>query len=103
MRGVPRERRAISRAPSCVSLRLEQAPGPGHDRRQLLGRIELEPCHDAEAIAQRIGQHAGPRCRADQRERGQIELDRAGRRPFADHDVDLEVLERRIQDLLDDR
>ena len=45
----------------------------------------------------------GARRRADQRERRQVELDAARRRTFADHDVDLEILERRIQDLLDDR
>ena len=74
-----------------------------HDALQLLGGVELEPRDDAEAVAQRIGQHAGAGGRADQRERRQVELDRARRRPLADHDVDLEVLERRIEDLLDHR
>ena len=66
-------------------------------------RVELEPGDDAEAVAQRVGQHAGARGRADQRERLQLELDRARRRALADHDVDLVVLERRIEDLLDHR
>ena len=66
-------------------------------------RVELEARDDAEAVAQRIGQHAGARRRADQRERRQVELHAARGRPLADHDVDLEVLERRIEDLLDDR
>src|SRR5262249_43155084 len=39
----------------------------------------------------------------DQRKRRQVELDRAGSRTFADHDVDLELLERGIEDFLDDR
>ncbi len=58
--------------------------------------------HDAEAIAQRIRQHAGARGRADQRERLQIELHAARGWPFADHDVDLIILERGVQDFLDD-
>ena len=65
--------------------------------------VELQALHDAEAVAQRRGQQAGARGRADQRERRQVELDRARRRPLADHDVDLVVLQRRVQDLLDDR
>ena len=66
-------------------------------------RVELEPRDDAEAVAQRVGEHAGARGRADQRERLQVELDRARRRALADHDVDLVVLQRRVEDLLDDR
>ena len=38
------------------------------------GVVELEPGDDAEAVAQRIGQHAGARGGADQRERLQVEL-----------------------------
>jgi hypothetical protein len=39
----------------------------------------------------------------DQREGLQVELDRARRRALADHDVDLVVLQRRVEDLLDHR
>ena len=39
----------------------------------------------------------------DQRERRQVELDRARAGTLADHDVELKVLHRRIEDLLDDR
>ena len=35
--------------------------------------------------------------RQDQRERRQVELDRTRRRTFADHDVDLEIFERRVE------
>ena len=86
-----------------VERHLEQAGRAANDLRQLLGAVELEPGDDAEAIAQRIGQHAGARGRADQRERLQLELDRARRRALADHDVDLVVLQRRVEDLLDHR
>jgi hypothetical protein len=102
-RGVPRERRAISKPPSASSGTSSRPAERRNDLRQFLGAVELEPGDDAEAVAQRVGEHAGARRRADQRERLQLELDRARRRPVADHDVDLVVLERRIEDLLDDR
>ena len=86
-----------------VDLDLEEPGRARDDLRELRGRIELEACDDAEAVAQRIGEHSGACRRADQRERRQVELDAARRRTFADHDVDLEILERRIEDLLDDR
>ena len=103
IRGVPRERRAISCAPAGSIAIFEQPRRARDDARQLLRRVELEPRDDAEAVAQRVGQHAGARGRADQRERRQVELDAARGRAFADHDVDLEILERRIEDFLDDR
>ena len=90
-------------APSASIAIFEQRGRAQHDARELVGVVELEPRDDAEAVAQRIGQHAGARRRAHQRERRQVELHAARRRSFADHDVDLEVLERGIQDLLDDR
>src|SRR6185295_7820970 len=58
---------------------------------------------NAETVAQRRSEQARARGGADQRERRQIELDRARAGTFADHDVELEVLERRIQHLFDDR
>jgi hypothetical protein len=67
------------------------------------GRIELQPSHDAEAVAQRIGEHAGAGGSTHQGEGLQVELDRAGRRALADHDVDLVVLQRRVEDFLHDR
>ena len=82
---------------------LQQACGALHDFRQLLFAVELEPRDDAEAVAQRVGEHAGARGGAGERERRQVELDRARRRPLADHDVELEVFQRRVKDLLDDR
>ena len=103
MRGVPRERSAMRRAPpgSTASPRIEARARD--DAGEVVDRVELEPLHDAEAVAQRGGQQARPRRRADQRERRQVELDRARRGTLADHDVELEVLHRRVQDLLDDR
>ena len=71
--------------------------------REFFRRVELQPGNDAEAVAQRVGQHAGAGGCADQGEGRQIELDRARRRTFANHDVDLEILQRRVEDFLDDR
>src|SRR5437763_325579 len=85
----------------------DRAPPPArraaHDRRQLVLAVELQARDDAEAVAQGVGQHAGTRGGAGKRERRQIELDRARRWALADHDVDLEVLERGVEDLLDYR
>src|SRR5712691_2061159 len=86
-----------------IESNLQQARGAAHDRRQLVLAVELQARDDAEAVAQRVGQHAGARGGAGERERRQIELDRARRRALADHDVDLEILERGVQDLLDHR
>jgi hypothetical protein len=70
---------------------------------QVLGLVVLQPLHDAEAVAQGRGQQPGARGGADQGERRQVELDGARRRPLADHDVELEVLHRRVQHLLHHR
>ena len=101
IRGVPRARRAISSAASGRDLELEDAGAPAHDRGQLLGAVEVEPEGETEAVAQRRGQQAGARRRPDERERRQVERERPGRRPLADDDVEPEVLERRVEDLLD--
>ena len=65
--------------------------------------VEVEPVDDAEARAQRRRQQPGARRRADQRELLQRHLHRARARPLADDDVELVVLHRRIEDLLDRR
>ena len=103
MRGVPRERCARLRRAGVVDLEPEDARGAQDDLAQLVAPVEVEPLHDPEAVAKRRSQEAGARRRADQRERRQVELDRAGGRPLPDHDVELEVLERGIEDLLDHR
>ena len=65
--------------------------------------VVLEPLPDAEAVAQRRGEQAGARGRADQREGRHRQADAARRRALADHDVDLEVLHGRVEDLFDGR
>ncbi|CFM09835.1 Uncharacterised protein [Bordetella pertussis] len=82
---------------------VEQAGAARDDAGQFVGVVELQPRHDAEAVAQRIGQHAGAGGGAHQREGLQVQLDAARGRAFADQDVDLEVFQRRIEDFLDHR
>ncbi len=79
------------------------AEDPGRaadDRRELAVLVVVEPERDAEAVAQRRREEPRARRRADERERRQVERQRPRRRPLAHHDVEPEVLERRIEDLL---
>ena len=101
MRGVPRERRAISAAPSAVSAKPELLRPARDDRSQLRGRVEHQAQRDAEAVAQRRRQQPGARRGADQRERREVDAHAARRRPLADDQVELEILHRRIEHLLD--
>ena len=61
--------------------------------------VELQPQHDAEARAQRRRQQSRARGRADEGERPHLHGVGARRRPLADDDVELVVLQRRIQQL----
>ena len=70
---------------------------------ELFERVELKPMDDAEAVAQRRGQRAGPGGCAHQRERRQVQFDRPCGRPLANHNVELVVLHRRVQHLFDHR
>ena len=81
----------------------EDARRPQHDLLDVLLGVEVEPQHDPEARAQRRRQQPGPRRRADQRERLHRNLHRSRARPLADHDVELVVLHRGIEDLFDRR
>ena len=58
MRGVPRERRAISHAPRGVDADAEDARGPRDDGLELGGVVVVEAGDQAEAVAQRAGDHA---------------------------------------------
>ena len=81
----------------------EDAGRAPHDGRQLLDLVVLEPLPHAEAVAQRRREQAGARGGADERERRHLHADAARRRALADHDVDLEVLHRRVEHLFDGR
>ena len=101
IRGVPRARQRDLGRGVVLDRDAEDAGGAAHDHRQLLGLVVAEPERQAEAVAQRRRQQAGAGGRADERERRQVERQRPRGRPLADDDVEPEVLERRIEDLLD--
>ena len=63
-------------------------------------RVEIQPDRDAETVAQRRRQQARAGGGADQRERREVDLDRARRRALADDQVELEILHRGIEDFL---
>ncbi len=77
-------------------------PGGAHDDRlQLVVVVVVESGDEPEAVAQRTGDHAGAGGGADEREARQRQADARRGRALADDDVELEVLHRRIEDLLD--
>ena len=81
MRGVPRARRAISIAPASSISDVEQPCRAADDVAEFFRGVELEPRDDAEAVAQRIGEHAGAGGGAHQGEGRQVELHRAAAGP----------------------
>src|SRR5690606_3364219 len=81
--------------------RVEQTCTAFDDVREIVGGIELQARHDAEPVAQGIGEHAGTGGGAHQGEGLQVDLHAAGGRPFADHDVDLEIFHGRVEDFFD--
>ena len=64
---------------------------------QLGDGVELQSPDDAESVAQRIGQHPRTRGCADQGEGFEVEFDGARSGTFANHDVDLVVFKRGIE------
>ena len=84
-----------------LDLDAEDARRAAHDRRELGRLVVVEAERHPEAVAERRREQAGARRRADEREGGQVERERACGRPLADDDVEPEVLERRVEDLLD--
>ena len=99
MRGVPRDRRAISAREAGGRSTAEHRGGSLDDPLELLRLVVLEVRREAEPVAQGVGQQAGSRRRADERERREIERDAGRARALADHDVDAEVLHREVQHL----
>ena len=101
MRGVPRRGWRSRARPSAVSATPRMRGGPVEDRGEVVGLVVVEAGDEPEAVAQRVGDHAAARRRADEREAGQVEADRLRRRALAEHDVEREVLHRRVEHLLD--
>ena len=103
MRGVPRERLAISFR-AVVGEREADHPGAARDDAlQFVGGIKIEPDRNAETVAQGGGEEPRAGRRADEGEPGEVDLHRARRRAGADNEVKLEILHRRIKDLFDRR
>ena len=75
----------------------------GDDEFELFDGVELQPRGNAEAVAQGRRQQAQPGGGAHQSEGLQLDPDGARGGAFADHEVQLEILERRIQHLFDHR
>ena len=81
--------------------------GAGDDRGtlddgpQVVGFVVVQPRHQAESVTQRSGDQTGPGRGADQAEPGQVESDGPCGGALAEHDVELEVLHRRVEHLFD--
>ena len=77
--------------------RLQQAGTTGDDLTQLVQLIKIHPQMNAEPLAQRRRDQPGAGRRADQRKLRQRNSDRPGRGPFADDEIEFEILHRRVQ------
>ena len=86
-----------------VDVQLQQSGGTADNHRQIVVIVKLQPRYDAETVAQRIGEHTGAGGGADQGKRRQIDFYRAGGGAFADHDVELIILQRGIQNFFHHR
>jgi hypothetical protein len=71
------------------------------DGDEVVGVVVVEAGDEPEAVAQRAGDEPGAGGGADEREAREVEADRARGRALADHDVELEVLHRRVEHLFD--
>ena len=79
----------------------EDPRGAPHDQRELGRLVVAEPEGHPEAVAEWRRQESGAGRGADEREGRKVERERPGRRALAHDDVEPEVLERRVEDLLD--
>ena len=99
MRGVPRQRPAISARASRSTSRSSSVAARVEHLLELALVVELEVRGESEPVAQRIRQQSGSGRGADEGERRQIERDGCRASALADHDVDAEVLHRQVQHL----
>jgi hypothetical protein len=102
-RGVPRDRSPPPAPLRIVHRHAEDARRAADDLLDVGGRVEIEAVDNAEPRAERRGEEPGPRRGAHERELLHRHLHRPRAGPLADDDVELEVLHRRIEDLLDGR
>src|SRR6516225_7744803 len=107
----PQQTHRDPRGAACTARDFGRAVGPkvnGEDtgtasdnRREFARLVEHQAKGYAETLAQRPRDQARPRRRGDQRKGREVDADGAGRRSLADNQVELEILHRRIEDLLD--
>ena len=100
-RGGAPARRAISAHPPASITTPRMPAARADDGLEVAGGVVVEAGDRAEAVAQRAGDRARAGGGPHQGEAGQVEADRAGRRPLARDDVELEVLHRRVEHLFD--
>ena len=85
-----------------VARHAEDVGRAGDDAGEDVGVVVLEVHVDAEAGAERCGEHAAARGGADEREGVEVDLYAACRGSLVDHDVDAVVLHGGVQVFLDD-
>src|SRR5256886_17651524 len=86
-----------------MDLYLEDPRRAADDLLQLCLRVEVEPVHGAEAIAQRAAEETLAGGRADAREVRQRQRGRARPHSLPEDRVETEIFQRGIQRLIDDR
>src|SRR5918999_201168 len=80
---------------------VEDPGGAPYDLRQVLRRVVVQARREAEPLSERQRHPARAGGGAHEREPWQLQPDRAGRRSFPEDDVEVEILEGRVQHLLD--
>ena len=86
-----------------ISLDFRKPRATGHDLVKLLNRIEIQPRRDAKTIAQRCGQQAKACSGTNQREGLQFNPHRTCGGALADHQIQLKILKRGVEDFFHNR
>ena len=100
MRGVPRQRRAISSAAASSIDTVSSSGRTLHDRFQLVDIVRIQAQHQPEPSAQRCADQPLPRGRTDRRELRHRQRYRPRSRTRTHQDIDPEILQRRVEHLL---
>src|SRR5436190_2708201 len=87
--------------PLAVGADVEDPRAPEHDLLQVPDVVVVQARAEAEALAERKGDPPRTGSGPDQRETRQLQADRPRRRTLAEHHVEREVLEGRVEHLLD--
>src|SRR5699024_9285474 len=79
---------------------IEDPRRPQNDRFEIGGGVVVEAGVETETVTQRTGYKTGSGGGPDQGEAGNVHADGTSRRTLAQHDVELEILDGRVEDLL---